>query len=352
MRLSVDYGQQPGTGQWHSPQQRAWGLEPHQKITPGLAEKLCFTATLTGSYAQAAALAARWGAAVDDSVLHQQVQRAGERADQQAQARVTAVPVPVPVPTPQPIEARPPGALVIMMDGWMVRHRGRDWGLQPAHVPGERVAWQECKSAVIYRLAQAAQTQGGRGLLVEKLVVACQGEPLEFGRRVQAEARRRGLGKVPRVYVVADGGVWIWNMVADRFSEAVGVLDFYHASQHLWALAHALHPEDEAGARSGDRRCRRRWRKKATTSSRTGTMSSIRRGRRKAVRSAAARWNPCAPNCKAASNGAASSGPNPAGGGSWPWTWPAATTTGTRSGSKIKNSVEMHPTQPQNRKKP
>jgi HAE1 family hydrophobic/amphiphilic exporter-1 len=54
---------------------------------------------------------------------------------------------------------------------------------------------------------------------------------------VQAEARRRGLGKVKRVYGVADGGVWIWNIVADRFAQATGVLDFYHASQHLWAVA-------------------------------------------------------------------------------------------------------------------
>ena len=220
---------------------------PHQKITPGLAEKLCFTATLTGSYAQACAVLARWGVAMDDSVLHQQVQRAGERADQQAQARVAA---PVPVLAPVLVASLPPGALVIMMDGWMVRHRGADWGRQPAAAAGARVAYLECKSAVIYRVAAAAHTAGGRGLLVEKYVVAYQGDPLEFGRRVQAEARRRGLGKVSRVYVVADGGVWIWNIVADRFAEAVGVLDFYHASQHLWALAHALHPEDEPGARA------------------------------------------------------------------------------------------------------
>jgi hypothetical protein len=137
-----------------------------------------------------------------------------------------------------------------MMDGWMLRPRGGDWGRKPAHVAGERVAWQECKSAVIYRLAQAAQTENGRGLLVEKFIVAYVGEPLEFGWRVQAEARRRGLGKAPRVCVVADGGVWIWNIVTDRFAAATGVLDFYHASQHLWAVAHTLHPENEAGARA------------------------------------------------------------------------------------------------------
>jgi hypothetical protein len=244
VRLMIDYGQDPHTPKWLCPQQQAWGLLPHQKITPGLAEKLCFTAAATTSYEQAAAVAAQWGVAVDDTIIHQQVQHAGERADQQAQARVTAS-----AATSTPKSTVPPGALVIMMDGWMLRHRGGDWGLKPAHVPGERVAWQECKSAVIYRLEQAAKTLGERGLLVEKFVVAYAGEPLEFGRRVPAEARRRGLGKVARVYVVADGGVWIWNIVADRFAAATGVLDFYHASQHLWAVAHTLHPENEAGAR-------------------------------------------------------------------------------------------------------
>jgi hypothetical protein len=190
-------------------------------------------------------VAARWGVSVDDAVIHQQVQRAGERADHQAEARRAAS-----AGTPAPQIRRPTAALVIMMDGWMLRHRGDDWGLKPAAAAGERVAWQECKSAVIYRLAQAVTTKNGRGLLVEKFVVAYHGDPLEFGRRVQAEARRRGLGQVPRVFVVADGGVWIWNIVADRFAAATGVLDFYHASQHLWAVAHTLHPENAAGAKA------------------------------------------------------------------------------------------------------
>jgi len=246
VKLTVDYGQEPTTKKWFCPQQRAWGLAPHQKITPGLAEKLCFTAVATTSYAQAAAVAARWGVAVDDAVIHQQVQRAGERAEHQAEVRRAASGT-LAAPA-QP--AVPADALVIMMDGWMLRHRGPDWGRQPAAATGERVAWQECKSAVIYHLRHAAKTAGARGLLVEKFVVAHVGEPLEFGRQVQAEARRRGLGAAPQVFVVADGSVWIWNIVTDRFPTATGVLDFYHASQHLWDLAHTLHPENEPGARA------------------------------------------------------------------------------------------------------
>ena len=71
-----------------------------------------------------------------------------------------------------------------------------------------------------------------------------------FGRRVPAEARRRGLGQAPRVYVVADGGVWLWKLVADRLAAATGGLDFYPASQHLWELAHSLYPENAAGAQA------------------------------------------------------------------------------------------------------
>jgi len=244
IKLATDYGQEPETGRWYCPQQRAWGLTPHQKIPPGLAQKLCFTAVATTSYEPAAAVAAQWGVAVDDAVIHQQVQRAGERADQQAKARVAAS-----ADTSVPQTLPPADVLVIMMDGWMLRHRGPDWGVRPAG-GSQRVAWQECKSAVIYRLGQAVKTKSERGLLLEKRVVAYHGDSLEFGRRVQAQARRQGLGQVPQVFIVADGGVWIWNIVADRFSTAIGVLDFYHASQHLWAVGHELHPGNDLAAKA------------------------------------------------------------------------------------------------------
>jgi hypothetical protein len=84
---------------------------------------------------------------------------------------------------------------------------------------------------------------------VDRSVEAYQGEPVEFGRRVQAEAYRRGLGQVKAVYIVADGAVWIWNVQADRFAQALGLLDFSHASDHLWAVAQALSPDQTEHAR-------------------------------------------------------------------------------------------------------
>lgn len=41
--------------------------------------------------------------------------------------------------------------------------------------------------------------------------------------------------------IFADGAVWIWNLADEHFGERI--IDFYHASEHVWTLAHALFGE-------------------------------------------------------------------------------------------------------------
>jgi hypothetical protein len=67
-------------------------------------------------------------------------------------------------------------------------------------------------------------------------------------QQLWAEAMRHGLGQAQEVLVLADGAVWIWNLVKDRFGQARQRLDPWHALQHLWSVAHALYPEDETAA--------------------------------------------------------------------------------------------------------
>jgi hypothetical protein len=251
--LRVLYGRDPVDGAWLCPVRVLWGLAAHQTLSPALEEKLCFTATMTPSYEKAAAVAAKWGAVADDATIHAHVREAGARAQAQAQARVErALAVETRSQVVGEAKARAPRgefSLVLMLDGWMIRERGEQWGLKPPEQPGERVAWREMKSAIVFRLEQHAVTAAGRGMILEKFYVAHRGEPEELGRRLYAEALRRGLNQAARVYVVADGGIWIWNIVRDRFPEALGGLDFYHASQHLWAVAHALFGETGPEAR-------------------------------------------------------------------------------------------------------
>ena len=249
--LNTPYGQDPASGRWLFPVRVLWGLSPKEKMSPVLEEKLCYTASETLSYEKAAKVAGKWGVAVEDSTIQRHVQKKGAEAEAICEERVERA---LSVETRSEVIAeagasagREPFSLVIMLDGWMARERGAQWGLKPPEIKASRVEWHEMKSAIFFRAHDRAETQSGRRVIIEKFYESYRGGPYEFGRRVYAQALRRGLVQAKRVFVVADGAVWIWNLVADRFSQATGVLDFYHASQHLWAVAQELHEDgDEA----------------------------------------------------------------------------------------------------------
>ena len=229
IKLTVDYGQDPLSGQWVSPLQRHWGLKPHQKITPGFADKLCFRATATGSYEEAAQVAARWTqSGVSHSTLHKLVQRLGALAEKQTQERLAGV------PTGAQPQRQASALAVLLVDGWMVRQRGPGWGRKQTQ--RNRVEWHELKTGVFYLQEQSAQTPNGRGLLADKVVVSWQGQAVELGRRLNWEALRSGLGRARNLLFSGDGAPWIWNLQQDRWAGAVGLLDFYHASQHCWNI--------------------------------------------------------------------------------------------------------------------
>jgi hypothetical protein len=215
-----------------------WGLQPRQRRSPLLEDRLAFTVTATGSYREAAAVAQKWGCPVDETGLYELTQRLGERAEQQMEQRLERAPV--------ALEAgRAASELaVFMMDGWQLRYRGLGWGKK--QTCRKRVEWHEMKLGVFYLQEQAGRSQSGRGMICQKVVVGWQGEGMELGRRLHWEARRRGLGRAKWVLVVGDGAPWIWNVAADRWANAQEVLDFYHASEHLWELGRALHGEERA----------------------------------------------------------------------------------------------------------
>ena len=225
--------------EWIIPIREAWGLAKNQRLSPALQRRLCFTASETGSFEKASALAAEWGCCISDDAIRSCVVSLAEKAAD------------LPVSAPCANRADEDDVLIIMMDGWMARHRGMDWGKKRRIDGQERVHWHEIKSAVIYRLKDQADVSPKRRALLSKHIVStpAQTEPVAFGQHVQLQARRMGLGQARSTYVVMDGAVWLWNIFEDRFKQcAVGTLDFYHASKHLHALAAALFPEDKKEA--------------------------------------------------------------------------------------------------------
>lgn len=65
----------------------------------------------------------------------------------------------------------------------------------------------------------------------------------EFGRRIFAEALGRGMQAAKQVVVIADGAKYNWEIAATHFPSAIGIVDLYHARQHLYALCGHLFPQ-------------------------------------------------------------------------------------------------------------
>jgi hypothetical protein len=65
-----------------------------------------------------------------------------------------------------------------------------------------------------------------------------------FGKRIYAEAVRRGLFQAKRVVVLGDGAEWVKNLAGYHFGHGQFIIDFYHAKEHVTELCRALFDRD------------------------------------------------------------------------------------------------------------
>jgi hypothetical protein len=65
-----------------------------------------------------------------------------------------------------------------------------------------------------------------------------------FGRRIYAEAVRRGLFQAKRVVCLGDGAEWVKNQAGLHFGHAQFIIDFYHACEHVSTLCRCLFDRD------------------------------------------------------------------------------------------------------------
>ena len=225
----------PAVGRGFSPTDQALALAGQTRLSAEVVEWLGEGGART-SFAEAAALLERWtGLVVSPETVRQRTEASGAgletahaaAARQVHQTREAAAPV-------DPA----PGKLVVEADGAMVHYRD---------------AWHEMKIGLV----------GGHvaGKLVGASYIAQRAGPEQFGPRLLAEAARRGALEVvdwagsplqPRlavlreVVVLGDGAPWIWHLAADHFGQRVEIVDFYHACEHLWAVAKALYGDTAA----------------------------------------------------------------------------------------------------------
>ena len=69
------------------------------------------------------------------------------------------------------------------------------------------------------------------------------------GRRIYAEAVRRGCRQAKKVVVLGDGAPWIWALAEEHFSGAVQIIDLYHVRERLWKVAELAFGKDTPKAK-------------------------------------------------------------------------------------------------------
>lgn len=81
-----------------------------------------------------------------------------------------------------------------------------------------------------------------------RLALAAIEDSERFGSRWKAWRKRLGLVDASAVSVLADGAKWIWEEARQHFRGAEGVLDVFHALEHVADVSQVLHADPAARA--------------------------------------------------------------------------------------------------------
>ena len=238
--------------QWQFPADYALGLGRQAPASPYVQEIAALLVSKMPAE-QAVAVAERLGLDLSRCTLHREAHRQGlkaqaRRAQGVAQLEsweaIQQLAAAAEGPPPQPF------TLVIEIDAWNIRERD-DWGQTEAlRLQGKKPErWHWVYLATVFRLDHRGQTAGARAVITQRGYVATRLGLEALTAQLHREAIARGLGQAQQVLVIADGAVWIWNLVQDRFPEARQQLDLYHADEHLWAVAQELYGRGTPEAR-------------------------------------------------------------------------------------------------------
>ncbi len=141
---------------------------------------------------------------------------------------------------PEPYLVRPVETLYIELDGTgipMVKHEVQD---RKGKQPDGTAKTREAKVGCVF--TQSKLDEEGKPVRdpASTTFVGAIETANQFGKRLFAEAVRRGLYQAKRVVVLGDGAQWVKNTAQTHFGYAQFIIDYYHASEHIGELCRAL----------------------------------------------------------------------------------------------------------------
>lgn len=244
VQLRRSYGYCPRCRERVYPADQALGLHEQAHASPRVQE-ICALMVLESPAGQAAANVRRLtGLDMSPASMHREARRQGERALQirEATVRLGDTIEGLRALTQQARTPQGPYTLVIQIDAWNIRERDH-WGeTEKLLRRGEELSrWHWVYTATIFRLDQRGKSASGRPLISERGYVATRQGIAAFTQQLYVEALQRGLANAEMVLVLADGAAWIWNLVEERFKQAVQRVDFWHVAHYLRTVANDLY---------------------------------------------------------------------------------------------------------------
>jgi hypothetical protein len=142
----------------------------------------------------------------------------------------------IPLPPTGPI----PDMLYLAVDGTGVPMTPAETAGRPGKHPDGRARTREAKLACLF--TQTHTDEHDRPVRdADSTSYLTTLDPVEvFADLLEAEAHRRGAEHIRQLVILGDSARWIWNLADQRFPAATGIVDLFHAREHLHALAEQL----------------------------------------------------------------------------------------------------------------
>jgi hypothetical protein len=129
-------------------------------------------------------------------------------------------------------------------------------GMDGVLIPLRKEGYTEVKLGCVFDIVDRPEIEPETGVLVERAhavnmtYTAVLGGPERLGQALWAEAERRQVPYVLDNLIIADAAKWIWtNVVPEHFGTSRQIVDWYHATEHLYTVAHLVHGEGTVEAK-------------------------------------------------------------------------------------------------------
>lgn len=229
VRLQREYYYNPEHGCGRYPLDEALGLE--NGYTPAVVRLMCRAGARDTYEESSADLLAYAGIAVSAQEINRMVRRIGPgmRADMEAE---------------NPVEqTKTVPRLYVSCDGTGIPMRRSELiGVQGKGEDG-RASTREVKVGCVFTQHPKEGEEPFRDTDSTSYIATLR-RCGSFGPLLRKEAYRRGMGRAGEIIFVADGAVWIWEIVRSCFAGAIEILDYYHAHEYLVAIVNLLYGKD------------------------------------------------------------------------------------------------------------